>query len=359
MQDPMRIAIIASSRHPIREPFAGGLEMHTFALATRLRSHGHEVTVFASGDSDPELGVEPVCPVASGLDLSEAARLDPSMLSERFLAEHHAYLHLMLALAEQDFDVVHNNSLHHLPIAMASLLPCPVLTTLHTPPTPWLESAVSVGSPAPNRSFVAVSATTAAQWAPRLAIRQVIHNGIDLASWGFSPQADRELAVWTGRIVPEKGPHLAIEAALAAGMRIVLAGPVGNQAYFDEHVRPHLKAGVRYAGHLPHCELAALVAGAGVLLCTPRWEEPYGLVVAEALAAGTPVAAFDRGAMRELLTDDCGRLASPDDPEDLARAALAARDLDRSACRRHAEAACSADVMVGLYEQTYLGLIAA
>lgn len=108
----MRIAIIASARHPIREPFAGGLEMHTYFLAQGLRARGHELTVYASAESDPALGLEPVCSPGARLNVSPAAESDPSMPALAFMEEHHAYLRLMLALADSDFDVVQNCALH-------------------------------------------------------------------------------------------------------------------------------------------------------------------------------------------------------------------------------------------------------
>ncbi|MBW3658130.1 MAG: glycosyltransferase family 4 protein [Actinobacteria bacterium] len=324
--------------------------MHTHALATSLRRHGHDVTVFASGESDPELGVEPVCPTASGLDLSKQALLDPSMLSDRFMHEHHAYLRLMMGLREREFDVVQNSSLHYLPIAMAGVLPGPVVTTLHTPPTPWIESAVSA-APQGDVTFVSVSQHNAAAWT-RITVDEVIPNGVDTSAWAFSEHADPDLAVWTGRIVPEKGAHLAIDAAHAAGLRIELAGPA-DPDYYRCEVLPRLRDGDRYLGHLPQVELAAAVGRAAVQLCTPCWDEPFGLVVIEALACGTPVAAFERGAIREILTEETGRLAPPDDVDALAEAARDARLLDRKDCRRHVETNFSLEAMVERYETLY------
>lgn len=347
----MRIGIIASARHAIREPFAGGLEMHTHALATRLRQRGHRVTVFASGESDEQLGVEALCPTASGLDLSRAAREDKSMVARRFMDEHHAYLHLMLGLRGRDFDVLQNSSLHYLPVAMAGSLDVPMVTTLHTPPTPWIESAVTAGPTPSNVTFVSVSHHNAASWS-KIAVDTVITNGVDLAAWPFRATGDPELAVWTGRIVPEKGPHLAIEAAHAAGLRITLAGPA-DPDYLRDEILPRLREGDQLLGHLPQWRLAQVVGAAGVSLSTPCWDEPFGLVVTEALACGTPVAAFDRGAMSEILTPLCGRLAPAGDVEGLARAALEARELTRQDCRRRVDEKYCLDVMVDQYEQLY------
>lgn len=351
----MRIGIVASARHAIREPFAGGLERHTHALATGLRARGHDVTIFASGDSDPAMDVEPVCPRANGLNLSAAAEQDASMLSRGFLEEHHAYLHLMLRLSDRtDLDVLQNSSLHHLPVAMADTLPMPVVTTLHTPPTPWIESAVAAAAGFSTGTFVAVSDHTAASWT-HVPVSQVIPNGIAVDDWPFSDDADPDLAVWTGRIVAEKGTHLAIDAAHLAGMRIAVAGPA-DPAYLRDEVLPRLGPDDIMLGHLGHADLAAAVGTAAVQLVTPCWDEPFGLVVPEALACGTPVAAFDRGAMGEIIDDACGRLAAADDVEALAAAARDAARLDRNVCRRRAEEHFAIGPMVEQYEQLYATL---
>lgn len=277
------------------------------------------------------------------------------MLSLRFMEEHHAYLSLMLRLARRtDIDVVQNSSLHHLPIAMADTLPMPLVTTLHTPPTPWIESAVAASAAATTGTFVAVSDHTAATWT-HVPVSQVIANGIAVDDWPFSPEADPDLAVWTGRIVPEKGTHLAIEAAHLAGMRIAVAGPA-DPAYLQGEVLPRMGPEDVLLGHLGHAELAAAVGTAAVQLVTPCWDEPFGLVVPEALACGTPVAAFDRGAMDEIIDDTCGRLAPAADVEALADAARGAATLDRTACRRHVEDHFAIDPMVEQYEQLYTTL---
>ena len=346
------IGIIASARHPIREPFAGGLEMQTHALAMRLRARGHRVTVYASATSDPELGVEPVCAVESGLDLSDAAAQDPSMVARRFLDEHHAYLHLMLRLGERGHDVVQNNSVHYLPAAMASAVGRPMVTTLHTPPTPWMESGLQARAEQTG-VFVSVSEANARAWRSSIDVERVVPNGIDLARWRFAAHGDAGRAVWTGRIVPEKGTHLAIAAAHAAGLAIDVAGPVHDVRYHEEHVAPALRPGDRFLGHLDHTQLADVVGAAGVALITPCWDEPYGLVVAEALACGTPVAAFARGAIPEIVDASCARLAPAGDVDALSAAARGALALDRRACRERAERHCSDDVMAERYEALY------
>lgn len=344
----MRIGIVASARFPVREPFAGGLEAHTWSLAQGLKARGHDVTVFAAPGSDPELGVRELAvryPI-----ISAAARADVSMSPEWWLQEHHAYLSLMLELADADLDVVHNNSLHYLPVAMAASLAAPVVTTLHTPPTPWLESAIQAPARCPV-TFAAVSAHTARAWRHVVPDATVVRNGIDVDRWRQGPGGGP--AVWSGRVVPEKGAHLAAQAAARAGVPLRLAGPLLDTAYFEQQVRPLLGGGIEYVGHLRTDELVELVGHAGASLVTPCWQEPYGLVVAESLACGTPVAGFARGALPELVDNSHARLVAPDDVPALAEALLEAMELDRDEVRAQAVATCSVEVMVDGYELLY------
>lgn len=348
----MRIGIIAHLKYAISEPFAGGLEMHTHALAKQLRARGHDVTLFASLASDPALGVEAICEQTSLLETGIEEANDVA-----FFREHHAYLRLMTDLRGRSFDVIHNNSLHYLPVSMADTLSTPMVTTLHTPPFCWLESGVRLHRG--RMHYVAVSDATAGMWGHVARVDRVVSNGIDLAQFPYRAAPDRNpYLVWYGRIVPEKGLDLAIDAARVAGLSLRIAGPVSNPAYYAEMIVPRLGGDVVHVGHLAHQELAALVGGARAALCTPRWEEPYGLVVAEALACGTPVAAFRRGGIPALLDDDCGVLCVPDDVASLAEGALAASRLNRASCRAYAERHCDVAAMVNAYEALYFEIVA-
>ncbi len=345
----MRVCLIASSRFPIAEPFAGGLEAHTALLAAGLRRRGHVVTLFAAAGSDSSLGVTHLeLPL---FEPSAAARADVGAPPESWMREHHAYLDLMVRLVREGsrhFDVVHNNSLHHLPVAMASALDVPVVTSLHTPPIAWLESAIALAPE--SATFTAVSRRTADSWAHVVA-PVVVPNGVDTRRWTPGPGGPG--AIWTGRLVPEKAPHLAIDAARAAGLPLVVAGPVHDVAYMETQVRPRLGPDVVYAGHLGTDRLVAAVGASRVALVTPEWDEPYGLVAAEAMACGTPVAALARGGLVDVVGTQGGRLASPDDPDALARAVREAAALSRRQVRAHAVRRCSADRMIRRYERIY------
>lgn len=349
----LRIALIASARHPISEPFAGGLEAQTWVLADGLHRRGHRVSLFAAPGSDPRLAVQLLD--VHRPKISAAAASDVSMPAAEWLDEHHAYLTLMLHLMHDGgYDVVHNNSLHHLPLAMARAIPMPVVTTLHTPPTPWLESAITAG-PCPV-TFVAVSARTAAAWRHVVPDARVVMNGVDLDVW--HPGAGGGPLVWFGRLVPEKGADLAVRAARLAGLPLQLVGPIADAAFFAERIRPLLGDGVEYLGHLSHAVLVDIVGRARATLVTPRWDEPYGLVAAESLACGTPVIGFTRGGLPEVVDERSAILVPPDDIPALARAAARASSLLRRDARRRAVHHCSASSMIDGYEALFLGLVA-
>lgn len=351
---PLRICLIASSRFPVKEPFAGGLEAHTHALALELQRRGHDVSLFARAGSDPALNlVELPCAIYTPDD---ASRKDVAAPPELWMAEHHAYLGLMLDLMNgggRAFDLVHNNSLHHLPVAMSSAVSAPVITTLHTPPVPWLTSAIEFASP--NCAFISVSEAMARAWS-KIIRSTPVHNGIDLEQWRLG--AGGGPAIWAGRIVPEKAPHHAIRAAREAGMTLRLAGEVLDHAYYATEVAPLLGEGVEYMGHLSHTDLIELAREASVAVVTPAWEEPFGLVVAEAMACGTPVAAVARGAMTELVDENSGVLAPPDDVAGLAIAMRRAAALPRAEVRASAERRFSHGVMVDHYEDIYRAAVA-
>ncbi|MDO6415104.1 glycosyltransferase family 4 protein [Sphingomonas sp. BIUV-7] len=350
----MRIGIIAHLKHAIGEPFAGGLEMHTHMLATSLAARGHDVTLFASTRSDPDLKNEAICDETALLGTGTAEAVDVT-----FFREHHAYLTLMSALRHRSFDIIHNNSLHYLPVTMADTISAPMVTTLHTPPFCWLESGIRLCR-AETMRFVAVSEAIRGLWSPIVPIDRVVENGVDLARFPFRLVPDAQpYLVWYGRIVPEKGLDHAIEAARLLDMELRIAGPISDRDWYEAEIAPKLGPKARYLGHLDHGALGRLIGGARAFLCTPRWEEPYGLVVAEALACGTPVAAYARGAIPAILDATSGVLATPDDPRALAEAARAALGLSRLACRARAERKCDAGAMIDGYERLYEEIMSA
>jgi glycosyltransferase involved in cell wall biosynthesis len=202
--------------------------------------------------------------------------------------------------------------------------------------------------------LASVSRSNADAW-HGIPIERVIPNGVDVHRWRQGPGGDG--AIWTGRLVPEKGAHVAIAACRAAGLPLRIMGPIHDHAYFDELIAPQLCADVEYVGHGTHDELIDAVGHAGVAVVTPLWDEPFGLVVIEALACGTPVAALARGAMTELVDADVGALAT--DVEQLPSAIRRAASRDRDACRQRAASTHSAARMVDAYETWFDEVFAA
>lgn len=347
----MKVAIIGHERYPIAAPFAGGLESFTWHLAKGLRSRGHEIVLYAAPGSDPELCAEEL-PVET-VELSGAARADLSMSPEQQVGATVAYLQVMKSLAARDdIDIIHNNSLHYLPIALAAMVPQPVLTTLHTPPHPWIEPALRL---TPSVRAVAVSTAVARAWS-HVTVADVVHNGVDLEVWGSGPGGTD--LVWSGRIVPEKAPHLAVRIARLAGRRLRLAGPIADPEYFRDVLAPLLHDDITHVGHLQHPELGELVGSSAACIVSPVWEEPFGLVAAEAMACGTPVLALARGGLPEIVQPPGGVSIDADARDTDMRAALeCVMGLDRSAVRRYAEERFSIDAMVERYSMIYEELL--
>ncbi len=353
----MKIAIIAHLKFPIVEPFHGGLEMHTHILTDELQERGHDVTLFALRGSDRSFKVkEPqlsAVKMGLGKDLFEG---EPDFHTS-FVDKMHAYMDIMRMISEGGFDMVHNNSLHFIPLAMAHTLPCPMVTALHTPPFPSLQSGALLARTYLGNHFVAVSESLGRDWSDFVNRYQVIYNGVNVRAWSFSPDPEPGTAVWIGRFCPEKGPEYAIEAARLAGYKLKLAGSIYDQAYFDREIAPRLGPDVELVGHLDHQQLCELIGQAEVGLFTSVWDEPFGLVLTEMLACGTPIVSFDSGAAREIVCDTCGVIVPKRDFTAMAEAIPQAAALRRMDCRERATDNFPIQHMVSEYEQLYQKLI--
>ena len=177
-------------------------------------------------------------------------------------------------------------------------------------------------------------------------------NGVDLDDWPYQSGSGGG-AVWAGRITPTKGADIAAQAARIAGVPLTMFGTIEHRDYFETCVRPLLGTEIRYGGHLSQRDLATEIGGASVFLFTPQWDEPFGLVAAEAMACGTPVAALPMGAVAEVLGTTGGVVAADTTPDALVAAMRQASDLPRAAVHARAAEHFGIDRMVDGYEKLY------
>ena len=349
----MRVALIAHPRHAIRPPFEGGIEAHTWHLARGLAARGHDVTLFAAGGSEAGVPLVPLLPEPYEARFPWALHRGSEALTAHLDAAHAAAL---ARIAREGFDVVHNAGLHRFPPRWARAARHPTVSAMHVPPFDVLHRAVA-DSAAPWHVVTTTSAQQLARWWPEPPPQaRVVPNGIDPAAWPFRAEGEGG-AVWAGRIMPNKGTALAVRAARIAGVPLTIHGAVEDEGYFAEEVSPLLGDGARYGGHLEGPALAEALGRASALLFTPMWDEPFGLAAIEAMATGLPVAAFDNGAVREVV-GECGALARPGDAVALADALRRALAMDRAASRARVEGRFSLDRMLGGYEACYAEAVA-
>ena len=349
----MRIALIAHPRHAIRAPFEGGMEAHSWHFARGLAVRGHDVTLFAAGGSEAGVPLVPLTPEPYEARFPWALHRDTPELTAHLDAAHAAVLS---RIAEGGFDVVHNAGLHRFPPRWARAARHPAVSAMHVPPFDVLHRAIR-DSAAPWHVVTTTSAQQRGRWwvePPPQA--RVVPNGIDLAAWPFRGRGDGG-AAWSGRIVPDKGTALAARAARLAGVPLTIHGAIEDRAYFEAEVAPLLGRGVRYGGHLEGPALARALGRASALLFTPMWDEPFGLAAIEAMATGLPVAAFDNGAVREVV-GACGAYAPPGDMAALAAALARALAMDRRAARARVEERFTLDAMIDGYEAAYADAVA-
>lgn len=347
----MKIAVIGHLKHPIRKPFAGGLESFTHGYVRSLQCRGHRVVLFASGDSDSEL---PLCPTVERATVPDSvARFGRCHDSWIDSVEDAAYSKLMDRLVGCDFDVIHNHSLSPIPLAEASKQRCPLVTTLHAPRLPRMADILRRQIPGTCGYFVNVSKSNSNNWRHVIPRQKIIHNGVDTRSWNCGRSDKRPRAVWFGRVLPDKGTHHAVAAAHRAGLSIDVVGPISDSSYFQRQVAPRLSPMDRYLGHQPQERLRAIISSAAVAVITPCWDEPFGLVIVEALACGTPIAGFARGALPEIVRPSVGRLARSGDVDALAAAIRHASSLSPDVCRRYVQEHFSLERMISRYEGLY------
>ena len=343
----MKIAQIASICFAVPPRSHGGTEIAIDLLTRGLVERGHDLTLFASGDSTTPARLHAVVPRATQDDPTASDYLEREM-EVRNVAEAYAMA--------SDFDVLHS----HWPTPAAYFSPAARTPSVMT--YAYIEKALHdyYRSRFPSLHTVCV---TEAQNRMLGGGNPVIRYGVDVDRVPFSPQGGDYL-ITVGRLVPHKGADRAIDVAARAGLPLVIVGDVSpyladSAPFFESRVRPRVDGErVRLFRNLPNAEVLALVAGARAFLFPISWDEPFGLVVAEALAAGTPVVATPRGSLPELVENGrTGFLADSD--EALADAVARVGQIDRGRCRREAEGRFGYRRMAADYEAFYRKILGA
>ena len=350
----------------IREPQRGGSQAFVSDLARGLAGRGHGVHVYAaSGSAIP--GVEvidtEVDPRSLAGTLYRAFDPSPGDLGEGEPGEgdpgegaaESAFRTAYAAMQTTRYDVIHNHAFDAPAIRLATTLQAPVVHTLHLPPDKAVSAALrQVAQRGRPPAVATVSVVQASAW------RRVIHVDAVLPPYpptGVIPWSGTAGtgALFAGRLSPEKGAAEAIDIAQAAGLPIDVYGDPYDPGYSRRQIDPRRNwPGVTLHRGVPRATLWEAMAGAAVVLCPSRWDEPFGLAAAEAQACGTPVVAFRRGGLGEVIMDGVtGFLVPPDDVQAAAEAVSKAAGLSRTACRAHAEGRLDLELSLDAHERLY------
>ena len=330
----MRIAILSpiSWRTPPRH--YGPWESVVSLLTEGLVNRGLDVTLFATGDSQTRGTLAAVCP----RPYSEDASVDPKVAE---------CLHISAIFERSaEFDLIHNH-FDFLPLTYSGLVDTPVVTTIHGFSSPAIVPVYKKYNA--RGHYVAISE---ADRSPQLDYIATIHHGIDIAQFPFSA-AQGEYLLFFGRIHPHKGVFEAIQVAQRVGIKLVIAGIIQDEDYFHSRVEPYLDGdAVEYVGAVGPAQRAEILSGALALLHLISFDEPFGLSLVESMACGTPVIAFGRGSMPEIIIDgETGYIVA--DLEQAVRAVTEVQSLDRSACREDVERRFCDTRMVDDYVRVY------
>ena len=335
----MKIALISPIAWRTPPKKYGPWEQVVSLLADGLAATGHEVTLFATADSRTTARLRAVCPRPYEEDKS----LDPKVWECMHISE--------VFENADDFDIIHNH-FDFLPLSYSGLVSTPVVTTIHGFSSPAILPVYERYNG--QTAYVSISDADRSE---RLDYAATVYHGIDLSQFTFQPGVGSYL-LFFGRMHPDKGAAEAIAIARAAGMPLVMAGPVQDQSYFAGKVEPQVDGqAVRYLGTVGPEERNRLLGGAHALLHPIAFAEPFGLSVVEAMACGTPVVAFAKGSMPELVRDgETGFIVHRVD--EAVRAIGRVPEISRARCRREAETRFSAGRMVKDYVAVYQKVIA-
>jgi UDP-glucose:tetrahydrobiopterin glucosyltransferase len=338
----VKIALLSPFFQPIVEPFAGGTEAFVAHFAMALQQQGIEVVCYAcEGSNIPGVEIR-TCGVPRGALAYPRA---PQELSGEDILNIRAYEDAVMYQAIEDarndpsIDILHNHSFSAVPLFVSHLIQMPIIHTLHLPPIlPNMTEALRFCQQQNILlNIVAVSQSQAKLWQPYYPVKHVIYNGLDIDTFPDVGLAHEETLAFVGRMDPTKGVEDAIAVANQLGKVLDIYGApqATTISYFETQIVPLLQAhnNIIYHGSVPHSEVLQGLRHAQALLFPIKWDEPFGSVVIEAMAVGTPVIMYDRGAARELIRDGInGFVVAPDDLPAMVTVVAQTALLDRALC---------------------------
>lgn len=335
----MKIAMLAPIAWRTPPRHYGPWERVTSLLTEELIGKGCEITLFATGDSRTHGELLHVTPKG----YEENPAIDPKV---------YECLHIANCFEQADrFDLIHNQ-FDFLPLSYSKLIKTPVLTTIHGFSSPKI---LPVYKKYNDRAwYVSISN---ADRSPELDYVATVYHGIDIESFTYNPSPSQEYLIYFGRIHHDKGTAEAIEIAKRCKMRLVIAGIIQDESYYDTCIKPQLRKGVvEYVGSAEPAKRNELLGNAIALLHPINFNEPFGLSVVESMACGTPVIAFNKGSMPEILTDGrTGRLVNS--IEEAVESVKNIHLIDRAACRNDVEKRFTKSVMTENYLKVYRQII--
>lgn len=347
-EHPLRIAMLAPPWIPVPPPGYGGIEYVVALLCDALVQRGNDVVLFCAPGSHSRAKVRPLLP-----------RAHPEAIERSLFEADHVGLAFeafeAAAAAGQLFDVVHDHC-GYTPLAMANRIALPLVHTVHGPFDE--DSSVFYSHHAAKGDLVCISHSQAGMAPDGVDVAGVVHNPIDVDAWPVGLRK-QDYLLWLGRFVAEKGPQRAIRVAKASGRPLVLAGTVqpGHERFFATEIEPHIDGEtIRFVGEVGGARKQTLFGEAFAFLMPIRWPEPFGMVMVEALAAGTPVIAFDQGAAPEIVEHGKNGFLVQDEDE-MAAVVPRAGQIEPMQCRRSAER-FSPDRVAARYEQVFHAAIA-
>lgn len=362
----MKVAVAASLLRPVAPTSSGGTEVFAHTLTEGLVKQGHDVTLFATSDSQTSAKLSSVCSSQQTTAVFEGP-VAGNVIFETLQARN-------IIQQSKQFDVIHNNYWFFFTITNLSVFSnCPIITTIHN--NFWYypnHKEILEKTHRKGKDMVVFLSKAAQQLAGDTIDSVVINNGIDVTAFPFSAESE-EYVLWFSRLVPDKGIKDAMDAAHLGGFPMVVAGspPIQpkNKLYIDEQVMPYFTDIIKYVGTPDQSTRTSLYQSAKALLFPTQLEEQFGLVLVEAMSCGTPVIAYNRGAIPEVVADGVtGFIIDPDDTlrpgkgswtikrqgvSGLIEAVKRIGEIDRAACRTHVEKNFTRAQMIEKYRALY------